>query len=177
MTKNDIHLLYEYDRWANARVLNSVAPLDGEQFTREVGGSFRSLRDTLVHLISGEWIWLQFWKAPPTTPEAMSKLRARREAMFNPSAFPDAGTVQSKWAEVAEEQIRFVDGLTDESVQQLLPFRSGQIQLALLMQHLANHSTYHRGQVSMIMRQLGAEPVATDFHVFLAEGYLEASPK
>jgi uncharacterized damage-inducible protein DinB len=38
------------------------------------------------------------------------------------------------------------------------------------MQHLANHSTYHRGQVGLMMRQLGAEPQATDFHVFLAEG-------
>jgi len=36
-----------------------------------------------------------------------------------------------------------------------------------LMQHLANHSTYHRGQVALMMRQLHAEPLATDFHVFL----------
>jgi uncharacterized damage-inducible protein DinB len=35
---------------------------------------------------------------------------------------------------------------------------------------MANHSTYHRGQVSLMMRQLGAEPTATDFHVFLVEG-------
>jgi len=38
------------------------------------------------------------------------------------------------------------------------------------MQHLANHSTYHRGQVALMMRQLHAEPLATDFHVFLVEG-------
>jgi uncharacterized damage-inducible protein DinB len=38
-----------------------------------------------------------------------------------------------------------------------------------LMQHVVNHSTYHRGQVTLTMRQLGAEPLATDFHVFLVE--------
>jgi uncharacterized damage-inducible protein DinB len=38
------------------------------------------------------------------------------------------------------------------------------------MQHLANHSTYHRGQIALMMRQLNAEPLATDFHVFLVEG-------
>jgi len=38
------------------------------------------------------------------------------------------------------------------------------------MQHLANHSTYHRGQVGLMMRQLASEPAATDFHVFLVEG-------
>jgi uncharacterized damage-inducible protein DinB len=37
------------------------------------------------------------------------------------------------------------------------------------MQHLANHSTYHRGQVALMMRQLKAEPLATNFHEFLLE--------
>jgi uncharacterized damage-inducible protein DinB len=43
------------------------------------------------------------------------------------------------------------------------------------MQHLANHSTYHRGQIALMLRQLGSEPLATDFHVFLVEGLSEAS--
>jgi hypothetical protein len=47
MTKDDIELLYEYDRWANSRVLQSVSPLNAEEFTRDLGGSFRSVRDTL----------------------------------------------------------------------------------------------------------------------------------
>jgi len=41
--------------------------------------------------------------------------------------------------------------------------------LAHLMVHLANHSTYHRGQVALMMRQLNAAPLSTDFHVFLLE--------
>jgi uncharacterized damage-inducible protein DinB len=49
-------------------------------------------------------------------------------------------------------------------------FRTTQASLAQLMQHLANHSIYHRGQIAWMMRQLGAKPLATDFHVFLVEG-------
>jgi uncharacterized damage-inducible protein DinB len=64
MNKNDIQLLYEYDRWANNRVLHSVSVLSVEQFTRDLGGSFRSVRDTLVHIIGGEWGWLTYWKEP-----------------------------------------------------------------------------------------------------------------
>jgi len=52
----------------------------------------------------------------------------------------------------------------------MLPVRETQISLAHLMQHLANHSTYHRGQTSLMMRQLAAAPVATDFALFLLEG-------
>ena len=51
----------------------------------------------------------------------------------------------------------------------MFPVRTVQISLAHLMQHLANHSTYHRGQIALMLRTLGAEPLATDFHVFLAE--------
>jgi uncharacterized damage-inducible protein DinB len=77
--------------------------------------------------------------------------------------------VQVKWAEVEKEQIEFVNRVTNESLEKMLPFRTIQIRMAHLMQHLANHSTYHRGQVALMMRQLDAEPLATDFHVFLVE--------
>jgi uncharacterized damage-inducible protein DinB len=97
-------------------------------------------------------------------------LRTRRDALFNPDAFSNVAAVQLKWAEVEKEQTEFVNRVTNESLEKMLPFRTTQIRLAHLMQHLANHSTYHRGQVALMMRQLDAEPLATDFHVFLVEG-------
>ena len=57
MTRDDIQLLYAYDRWANNRVLQAASALGVEQFTLDLGGSFRSVRGTLVHIIGGEWIW------------------------------------------------------------------------------------------------------------------------
>jgi uncharacterized damage-inducible protein DinB len=64
MTRDDIQLLYEYDHWADNRVLQAAAGLSTEAFTRDLGGSFRSVRDTLVHIIGGEWIWLAYWRTP-----------------------------------------------------------------------------------------------------------------
>jgi uncharacterized damage-inducible protein DinB len=77
--------------------------------------------------------------------------------------------VKSKWAEVEKEQVEFASGVTNEFLKKMLPIRTTQISLASLMHHLANHSTYHRGQVAVMMRKLGAEPMATDFHLFLVE--------
>jgi uncharacterized damage-inducible protein DinB len=175
MTKDDIQLLYEYDRWANNRVLQAVSALSAEQFTRDLGGGFRSVRDTLVHIIGGEWGWLAYWKEPSHSSAFLTNLRTRQDALFNPNAFPNVAAVQSKWADVEKEQAEFVNRLTSESLEKMLPFRTTQVRLANLMQHLANHSTYHRGQVALMMRQLDAQPLATDFHVFLVEGCREAA--
>jgi uncharacterized damage-inducible protein DinB len=169
MTKDDIQLLYEYDRWANHRVFEAASALSAEQFTRDLGGSFRSARDTLVHIIGSEWGWLAYWNEPSPNSAFLGDLERRLDALFNPDVFPNFAAVQSKWAEVEKEQVEFVNRVTNESLEKMVPFRTKQVRLAHLMQHLANHSTYHRGQVALMMRQLDAEPLATDFHVFLLE--------
>jgi uncharacterized damage-inducible protein DinB len=64
MNKDDIELVFEYDRWANHRVLQAASALNAEEFTRDVGGSIRSVRDTLVHIVGGEWGWPRCWKEP-----------------------------------------------------------------------------------------------------------------
>ncbi|HEV2102189.1 MAG TPA: DinB family protein [Candidatus Acidoferrum sp.] len=170
MTKDDIQLLFEYDRWANNRIFHAASSLGTEEFTRDLGGSFHSVRDTLVHIIGGEWGWLTIWKEPSLSSAFVTDLWTRLDARFPPDAFPDVGAVQLKWAEVEREQAEFVNRVTNESLRRMLPIRETQISLAHLMQHLANHSTYHRGQVSLMMRQLAAEPLATDFALFLMEG-------
>jgi uncharacterized damage-inducible protein DinB len=169
LNKDDFALLYEYDRWANARVLASLAALTTEQFTRDLGGSFPSVRDTMLHVLGGEWIWLTFWTAPSQDDALLADLRRRRESLFAPTAFPDVAAVKRKWAEIEIQQLEFMNIVTPELLQKMLPVRSTLLSLAHLMQHLANHSTYHRGQLSLMMRQLRAEPAPTDFHVFLVE--------
>jgi uncharacterized damage-inducible protein DinB len=169
MNKDDIQLLYQYDRWANHRVLQSASVLSQEQFTRDLGGSFRSVRDTIVHIFGGEWIWLTYWNLPSHSFTDLVELRTRRDALFHSDLFPDSNAVRAKWSEVEKMQIEFVNSVTEHRLEVMVPFRDMQVRLAHLMQHMANHSTYHRGQVSLMMRQLKAEPVSTDFHVFLSE--------
>ena len=88
MTSDDIRLLYEYDRWANRRVLKAASTLSDEQFTRAMSGSFYCVRDTLLHILGGEWIWLAYWRNPPDSPASLSDLKAKRDDLFSPEAFP-----------------------------------------------------------------------------------------
>jgi uncharacterized damage-inducible protein DinB len=171
MLKDDIQLLFEYDRWATNSVLQAVSVLSAEEFTRDLGGSFRSVRDTLVHIVASESGWLECWKEPSPSWTFITDLWTRQDAAFSPNLFPDLAAVKLKWAEIEREQVEFVNGVTNRDLERMFPVRTTEISLAHLMQHLANHSTYHRGQVALMMRQLAAEPRATDFAMFLMEGH------
>jgi len=170
MTIDDIRLLFEYDRWANNRVLQAASALTADQFTRDLRGSFCSVRDTLLHIIGGEWGWLTYWKAPVHGPAFLAELWDRHDALFRPERFSNFEAVRMKWVEVEKEQAEFLDRLTDEALRRTFPYRKTQLSLAHLLQHLANHSSYHRGQIAVMMRQLEGKPLATDFSAFLAEG-------
>lgn len=162
MNTTDIQNLYEYNRWANARVLAAVSPLSVEEFTRPLASSFASVRDTLVHMLSAEWIWLQRWRG--VSPSAMLPAQD----------FPALPAVQARWAEVAREQKDFIDQLTDEGLARRVAYintkgERWEYALAHMLQHVANHSTYHRGQVATMLRQLGHTPAASDFLLFFDE--------
>jgi len=113
---------------------------------------------------------LTYWKASSHSSAFLTDLWDRVDVSFGPVAFPDIAAVRVRWAEVEKEQTAFVNAVTEEALVKNFPVRTKQLSLAHLMQHLANHSTYHRGQVALMMRQLDAEPLSTDFAFFLLEG-------
>ena len=160
MNKEDIQQLYNYNKWANATVLKSVAPLSNADFTLKLGGSFPSVRDTLVHIMGAEWIWLRRWKG--VSPRAFVEV----------TEFTKLDDVKAKWSEIEAEQMDFVDRVTEDALKGIISYTNLKNQnfeypLGRLMQHLVNHSSYHRGQITNFLRQLGAQPAATDFLVYL----------
>lgn len=159
---DEIRELFAYNRWANRRVLDAAARLSPEQLSRDLGSSFPSVRETLAHVLGGEWIWLSRWRgtSPPGFPESwdLSSLEAAR----------------ARWAEVEADQRAFVDGLDEDALDRVVAYRDTrgtpyENPLGQLLRHVVNHSTYHRGQVITLLRQLGAEAVATDLVVYLRE--------
>jgi uncharacterized damage-inducible protein DinB len=141
-------------------MLDAAAALTAEQFTRDLSSSHHSVRDTLVHILSGEWIWLRRWQG--TSPKAM----------FNPADFPSVELLRAQWVEVERDQTDFILSVTDESLETVIAYintkgEEWKYPLGQMMQHLVNHSSYHRGQVTTMLRQLGVGAVATDFLVFI----------
>lgn len=154
--------LFAYTEWANARLFAAAAGLSEEAFLAPVASSFGSVRDTLAHILSGEWIWLWRFKGEtPTAAPAWVKRAGRAE-------------LREILAGVEAERRAFLDGLTEEALATPLTYRllSGteyRNTLADLVRHVVNHSTYHRGQAVTQLRQLGVTPPATDLIAFLWE--------
>ncbi len=154
MTPQDARTLVDYNYWATHRVLDAVAALTAEQFTRDLASSFRSVRDTLSHLHGSEWIWL-------------SRLHGESPRTALPhDRFPDLASARAAWAETEAGVRAWVDGADQEALDRVIEYRflSGQAtasRIVHILQHVVNHGTYHRGQLTTMLRQLDAAPPAS----------------
>ncbi len=162
MNLSDVRLLLAYDEWANDRLLRCAAELTEEQYARALGGSFPSIRETLGHIVVVEWVWLQRWRgvSPASVP-----------AWAATSAAPG---LSEELRRVEAERGVFLGTLTDADLARPVNYVNVRGQphaypLGDLLLHLVNHSTYHRGQVTNMLRQVGATPPATDLLVFRDE--------
>lgn len=159
MTPEQIRELYDFNAWANQRVLDSCAALRPEQFVRTIVSSYPSVRETLAHIVTGEWVWLELW---------LGRMHPAPERKSFAEQFTDIGSIRAGWSEVEKERRRFLDTLTPADLDHVIEYTSLMgnrcaYTLRRMMQHVVNHSTYHRGQLTTMLRQLGAEPCATDY--------------
>ena len=158
----DLTELYAYNGWANARVRNSIRDLDPDVFERELGASFGSLQGTVAHLVSAQWNWLRRWKGQSAGQPLPSE------------AFASPEDGNRRWQEVDRALAGFVDGLDDASLQQSIALTTPQgsrysSRLWRAMLHVVNHSSYHRGQIAAMLRQVGATPQGTDLMLYYRE--------
>ncbi len=159
---NELRRLFDYNRWANLRLLDALESLSPEELTRDLASSFPTVLATLVHGLGAEWVWLERWKGT------------------SPTSFPDASTldsvrtVRARWDGIWGDQQAFLAGLADGDEARPLRYKlfsadSDTRPLGELMRHVVNHATYHRGQLVAMLRQLGRTPPSTDYIRWLRE--------
>lgn len=151
MTYDDLRNLIDYHYWARDRVLDAVAAITPEQFARPMGNSFSSVRDTVAHICAAERIWITRLKGDtPLGPQ-------------NPDRLPDFDAARKEWAELESEMREQLARLGPEAVERPITYQDlrGNDQSDVLwqmLQHVVNHGTYHRGQITTMLRQLDAAP-------------------
>ena len=156
----EIKRLYDYNRWANDRVLESLLPIGQEVFTSNKQASHGSIRGIIAHIAAAEWIWLERWKG--SSPAGL---------------LPES---ESETFEIAAQRLRKIDDdlqeftsrLTQEDLDGSRGYKTTEGKpysnvLSDMLLHLANHSSYHRGQIATLLRQSRAVPQSTDFILFI----------
>ena len=154
--------LFAYNDWANRRTFQSVQPVSADELARDLGSSFPSIHDTLVHILGAEWIWLQRWNgvSPKSLPGS--------------DEITDLKAVRHRLTEVEEQRYRFLQGLSDDDLGKRIRYlntkgEEWEYPLWEMLSHVVNHSTYHRGQIATMLRQLGHVPISTDMLYFTDE--------
>ncbi len=161
MTRTDIIRLFEFDQWATLRTIEAVASLTEEQRQQDLGASFGGIHATLVHILSADRVWLLRWQSSAPVP-----LKAED--------VPGVDGLKKQWDAYFLAIGNFLRSLTDESLAAPFPytdFHGNAVRLPLEQQmlHKVNHATYHRGQVTSMVRQLGGKPLGTDMLLFFRQ--------
>src|SRR5690606_13707695 len=155
--------LYQYNDWANQRTYEVLQGLEPGQLQATIQSSFPSILDTYGHIVGSEWVWLQRWlgHSPDGFPEWLKN--------------PTLERLHEELEAVQKARRVFLDRLSGEGLQTNINYKqlSGAAyasRLLDLLLHVVNHSSYHRGQLVTMLRQVGAQPVATDYVVFTRLG-------
>lgn len=154
--------LLVYMLWAERQTLLAVRSVKEEDLTRDAGISFKSILGTMAHILGAQQMWLSrvLGNPLPRVP--------------NIDDFPDLMSWITAWEETASGLEAFMAGLTDEQLAADLTWSNtrGETFTRPLWQpllHMVNHSTYHRGQIVSLLRQMGYKAPSTDLIYYLLE--------
>lgn len=164
MNKQDILLLYKYNQWSTAKILNAASGLTEEQFLASASFPHGGLRGTLVHALFAEWIWRNRWEG--TSP----KIRLKAED------FPTFDSLRARWLEEEKLLMSFVENLTDEQLNAFFGYTSteGKSHRRVLWQamaHLVNHGTQHKTEAAAMLTGYGRSPGDIDLIWYLIESH------
>lgn len=161
--RNTLRELFDYNDWANAKVLGLCAGLPDQQLDRTHAMGLETLRRTVHHLWAAERIWLDRWKSLPKP--ALAEM---------PAGMPVA-ELGRRFDETARERNAFLDQAGAARLREPLAFTDikgnpHSFPLGDLALHVVNHGTHHRAQAINMLRRAGARlPPGLDYLFFRLE--------
>jgi len=150
----DLKTMLDFHYWARDRLLEALEPLTPEQYNKDLGSSFKSIRDTATHTYAAEWAWHERWQGRSPT------------ALIPSDRFADLAALRSAWVATERNVRTFVNALDNvpgAGINRVIQYKllsgaDGASPIWQMVQHVVNHASYHRGQVTTMLRQIGAQP-------------------
>jgi uncharacterized damage-inducible protein DinB len=163
MNQSDILTLYDYNYWANARVVSVAAQLTPDQFTAPAGLSHGSVRGALVHTLGAEMVW----RLRCAEGVSLSALPAETD-------FPTADVLRERWHDEEQKMRVYLSSLTDEALNRTVSYKTtkgvpSENVLWNLLVHVVNHGTQFRSEAAVALTSYGHSPGDLDLLVYFRE--------
>ena len=162
MNIQDINIIYEYNYWANKKILAASKNVSDEQFTAPASFPYSGLHGTLLHILDAEWGWRGLFENQSFQPD------------LNPADFPTLQSFEVRWREEEIAMRAYLAALRDEDIENHLRYTTDtgierdRILWHCLL-HVVNHGTQHRSEAAALLTDFGSSPGDLDFTVFLNE--------
>ena len=162
MDISDIQLLYDYNYWANGRILSATATVTPEQYTAPGGFPYGGLRGTLVHAYDAEQSWRFFFQQKTWTGATE----------FKEADVPTLDMLQARWRDEETVMRAYLAGLSDRDLSTHVHYTvdTGEKRDRILwhcLVHVVNHGTQHRSEAAALLTGFGCSPGDLDFTLFL----------
>lgn len=173
--KNDFELMASYNQWMNARLYAAAANLDEAELQADRGAFFGSILATLAHILAADTHWLKRFAAAIPAMASLDYVRTvPLPELVRGITFPDFIKLRADREALDAAIITFTREATNELYAQPLSYtsRAGQLYTkpgGLVLRHVFNHQTHHRGQVTTLFSQIGVDVGATDLSVLIPD--------
>lgn len=161
MKLTEIKTFYDYNYWANGRILETAAKAPASEFTTPALLSHGSLRGTLAHILGAEWLWrMRFQQG--ISPTGMPKV----------DEFPELASLRARWQSEEQAMREFLGSIDDSGLERVVGYtntRGSAFQTPLwqILLHVVNHGTQFRSEAAVWLTQKGYSPGDLDFIAFL----------
>ncbi len=151
--------LFAYNSWAWRRVFPSLASLPDAEYKAERPFFWGSLHGLMTHGVTAEWIWLERIQGNNPTK------------LLDPDDFADFAGIRARWEIERERWGDYLADLTETELQRTVVYRNTrgttyQMPARAILQHVVNHSTEHRSQMTPVLFQLNAGTKMLDYMAF-----------
>jgi uncharacterized damage-inducible protein DinB len=149
---------YDYNEYANRRLLKVAAGLGDDNVVYSPGASVAGVVSTMAHVAAAQVNWLERWRG------GVNRISTVELA----SAMRSLGDVRAAFDRSHPGLSDYIGSLTDADLDRPLPYQDSrgnpnERPLWQLMTHVANHGTYHRGEAAAALSALGHSPGDLDF--------------
>ena len=171
MKIDEIKLLYDYNDWADARILAACTRVSPEQYAAPTSYGHGGLRATMVHILDNLWqqrITLQGYYQEPLADEA-----AYDATELHEDAFPTFAMLRERWLIEQREMRAYLDTLTEETlngtIRYVIPGALRERVVWHILLDLIIHATQHRSEAAALLTSYGQSPGDFDFTIFMTE--------